>query len=65
MKRADILRLIARVRDLVGEAKAAFDNDRDPERAARVRLPLDEAWNLCTDALEHIKPAPQHRGIRP
>jgi hypothetical protein len=38
------------VQNLVGEARAAARNDRDPNRSQTVDLILERAWNLCVDA---------------
>jgi hypothetical protein len=64
--RGELLRVIGELQTLVGIAKSAYENDRDPNRESSVRAPLDRAFELCVDALHHDPPQPRCRrgGLR-
>lgn len=47
--RRDLLVVIGRLQDLVGQAKAGYWNDRSPDRADAVVKPLEEAFDLCVE----------------
>jgi hypothetical protein len=43
----ELLRVIGKLQDLVGNAKNAYDNDRSRDRAEKVQKPLEEAFELA------------------
>lgn len=48
--RKDLIRLVTELQDLIGEALAAHDNDRDPDSQLKVRTPLSTGFDLCVQA---------------
>lgn len=48
--RKDLLRVLTELQDLIGEALAAHDNDRDPDSQVKVRTPLTKGFELCVQA---------------
>lgn len=48
--RKDLLLVIGHLQGLVGDALAAYRNDRDPNRYGNVCSPLQEAEDLCIQA---------------
>ena len=54
--RQELVVVIRRLQFLVGTAKGAYQNDRDPHRAEHVVRPLEEAFNLCVAATEGDPP---------
>lgn len=59
--RGDLLRVIAELQVLVGRAKNAFENDRDPDRESSVRDPLTRAFELCIEARQYDPAEPRTR----
>lgn len=55
-KRITPKQTIERLQDLVGRALSAYENDRDPQRAESVTVPLREAFQLCVSVRERWKP---------
>ena len=55
MKKADKVKL-GRIQNLIGRAKGAYQNDRDPNRAESVVNPLEEAFQLCIEILGQYPP---------
>lgn len=64
--RGELLRVVGELQTLVGMAKGAYENDRDPNREHSVRSPLDRAFELCIEALHYDPPRPRSRrgGLR-
>jgi len=58
----NLLLVLGRLQDLCGKARAAYSDDRSPDRAKRVCDPLDEAFNLCIRTLEHYPPMLPRKG---
>lgn len=54
--RTDLLRVIARLQHLVGDAKGTAWNDRDPNRMANLDAVLTEAFDLCLEAQQFDEP---------
>ena len=48
--RAQLLRVIEELQGLVGEALAAYRNDRDLSRSKHVIAPLERAHAMCIEA---------------
>lgn len=48
--RADLLRTIAELQNLIGVAVGAAENDRSPDRMRNVRATLEAAHELCVSA---------------
>ena len=46
----ELLNAIQRVQDLVGRAKGAAMNDRNPNRMTSILSPLSEAFEICVKA---------------
>lgn len=55
--RKDLLRLVTELQDLIGEALAAHDNDRDPDSQLKVRTPLAKGFDLCVQARSFDPPS--------
>lgn len=53
--RRDLLVVVGRLQDLVGQA-IAHDNDRNPNRQAQVRGTLEQALDLCIATLSKDPP---------
>lgn len=47
---------IGELQTLIGQAKHAYLNDRDPERHAHVLEPLDRAFDICVQVRSRWKP---------
>lgn len=45
--RKDLLRVVGQLQDLIGQARAAYENDRSTERADAVTGPLNKAFDLA------------------
>ena len=45
--RKDLLRVVAHLQALIGDAMAHAGNDRDRDRAKHVQVALSEAHDLC------------------
>jgi hypothetical protein len=50
------LRKIARVQNLIGGAKGAYQNDRDKSRYEHVVHPLEAAFDLCVELTANYSP---------
>jgi hypothetical protein len=44
-----LLRVLEEIQILAGEAKAAYENDRDSERYYHVVEPLEKIFGLCVE----------------
>lgn len=55
--RKDLLRVVCELQDLIGEALAAHDNDRDPDSQLKVRTPLAKGFDLCVQARSFDPPS--------
>ncbi len=55
--RNDLLRVVSELQDLIGEAMAAHDNDRDPDSQLKVRAPLVKGFDLCVQARSFDPPS--------
>lgn len=55
--RKDLLRVVSELQDLIGEAMAAHDNDRDPDSQLKVRTPLAKGFDLCVQARKFDPPS--------
>lgn len=58
--RADLLRVIERLQNHIGEAIGAAQNDRAPDRADRIAAALNPAFELCVE-VRSLDPAPRSR----
>ena len=58
--RRDLLRVIAVVQQLIGEARGAHANDRDPEAFERAQTLLARAMDICDEARQYDAPGPVH-----
>lgn len=47
LSRKQLVKGIGKLQDLIGRAKSAYQNDRDPYRSDHVVDPLEEAFDLC------------------
>ena len=56
MKRLPLAKTLGRIQDLVGRAMAAYENDRAPNRAEAVMVPLREAFDLLITIRGRYKP---------
>ena len=56
--RTELLDVISELQSIVGNAKNAFHNDRAPDRAGGVVLPLERGFELCVNALAFDLPRP-------
>lgn len=54
--RKDLVKTIQRLQDLIGRAKGAAWNDRDPNRMDNIQKPLKEGFDLCVNALSSEPP---------
>lgn len=54
--RKELVAVIQRLQDLIGWAKSAAWNDRDPNRMDNIQQPLTEGFDLCVDALTFEPP---------
>lgn len=41
------LKILVEIQSLIGIAKSNYENDRDPNRAENVSIPLQKAFMLC------------------
>ena len=57
IRRQDVKKL-SKIQDLVGNAIGAYNDDRSPDRATKVRTPLEKAFNLCIEILGHYPQQP-------
>lgn len=48
--------MIQQLQNLIGRAKGAALNDRDPDRMGSIQKPLTEDFDLCVDALTFEPP---------
>ena len=48
--RKDLLKVISRLQGLIGSAQGIYDNDIATNRADRLHLLLEEAFDLCIQA---------------
>lgn len=55
--RRELLKVIAELQGLIGEAIGAHDNDRDPDAQMKVRRPLEKGFNLCIQAQSFDPPS--------
>ena len=55
--RKDLLRVVSELQNLIGEAMAAHDNDRDPDSQLKVRAPLAKGFDLCVRARSFDPPS--------
>ena len=58
--RRDLLRVIASVQQMIGEARGAHANDRDPEAFERAQTLLARAMDICDEARQYDAPGPVH-----
>ena len=54
--RKELVALIQHLQHLIGKAKGAALNDRDPDRMGSIQKPLTEGFDLCVDALTFEPP---------
>jgi hypothetical protein len=54
--RKELVRVIQELQGLIGQAKGAAWNDRDPDRIENTQGPLGQAFDLCVDALSFDPP---------
>ncbi len=54
--RKELVAVIQELQGLIGRAKGAALNDRDPNRFDNIQLPLEQGFNLCVDALSFDPP---------
>ena len=47
---------LGRIQNLVGKAKSCYQNDRDPDRAEHVIVPLEKAFEECIRMLSKYPP---------
>lgn len=45
--RKDLLRVVGQLQDLIGQARAGYENDRASDRSVAVTKPLNDAFELC------------------
>jgi hypothetical protein len=55
--RRDLLKVVAELQGLIGEAMGAHDNDRDPDAQLKVRQPLEKGFDLCIQAQSYDPPS--------
>lgn len=54
--RKELVAVIQELQGLIGRAKGAALNDRDPNRMDSIQRPLEQGFNLCVDALSFDPP---------
>lgn len=54
--RRDLLVVVGRLQDLIGQASASHGNDRDPDGFEKGMKHLETAFRLCVNALGHDPP---------
>lgn len=54
--RKELVQVIGQLQNLIGLAKSAAWNDRDPNRMVNIQAPLSEGLDLCVDALSFDPP---------
>jgi hypothetical protein len=54
--RKELVAVIQELQDLIGCARGAALNDRDPNRMDSVQRPLEQGFNLCVEALSFDPP---------
>lgn len=54
--RKELVVVIQQLQHLIGMAKGAALNDRDPDRMGSIQKPLTEGFDLCVDALTFEPP---------
>ena len=54
--RRELLKVLAELQGLIGEAMGAHDNDRDPDAQLKVRRPLEKGFDLCIQAQSYDPP---------
>lgn len=60
-KRMPMPRVLDRLQTLVGNALSAYRNDRAPDRAERVCVPLEQAFELLVEARSRFVSGPPVR----
>lgn len=54
--RKELVAVIQELQGLIGRAKGAALNDRDPNRMESIQRPLEQGFNLCVGALSFDPP---------
>ena len=54
--RKELVAVIQELQGLIGQAKGAALNDRDPNRMDNIQNPLGRAFDMCVDALSFDPP---------
>lgn len=60
--RKDLLVVIARLQDAIGEARMYYEDDRNPNGLEQGRAVLTRAHDLCIDASSYDPPKSKLRG---
>lgn len=54
--RKELVAAIQELQGLIGRAKGAAWNDRNPNRMADIQIPLEQAFDLCVESLSFEPP---------
>jgi hypothetical protein len=54
--RKELVAVIQKLQDLIGRARGAAWDDRNPNRMENIQNPLKEGFDLCVNALSHEPP---------